>query len=512
MSLIPNNWTNCSLEELLIALESGSRPKGGVKGIKNGVPSIGGEHLTYKGTFDLSSIKYVPVEFAKNMSKGHVQYNDILIVKDGATTGKTVFVNETFPYKNAVVNEHVFICRPSKLIEPKFLFRFLMSQEGQKRILNNFQGSAQGGINLSFASNTEVPLASLNEQCRIVAKVEKLLQKLGDCKERLKKIPFILKHFRQSVLSAACSGRLTADWREKHPNVISVKEILEKIQRRINQANTPAQKKKIKDIYSYQAKEDLDLLPKNWEYVNLQELCESFQYGTSRKSMKSGKVPVLRMGNLQNGEIDWTDLVYTSDNDDIDKYGLKPGDVLFNRTNSPELVGKTSIYRGERPAIFAGYLIKCNNYPELSSEYLNYCLNTIYAKDYCLRVKTDGVSQSNINAQKLGKFEIPFCSEEEQQEIVRRVEALFKIADRIEKRYQKAGAHIDKLTQSILAKAFRGELVPQDPNEEPASLLLERIREERAKKQAQMKVNKKIARKSKGKRKKKEQLNEKTYC
>jgi len=106
------------------------------------------------------------------------------------------------------------------------------------------------------------------------------------------------------------------------------------------------------------------------------------------------------------------------------------------------------------------------------------------------RVKTDGVSQSNINAKKLGKFEVPFCSSEEQQEIVRRVEALFKVADQIEERYKKARTYVDKLTQSILAKAFRGELVPQDPNDEPASELVKRIKEEKAKTETKAKSRK----------------------
>jgi len=182
------------------------------------------------------------------------------------------------------------------------------------------------------------------------------------------------------------------------------------------------------------------------------------------------------MGNIQSGKIDWTDLVYTPDDDEIQKYSLHPNTVLFNRTNSPELVGKTAIYRGERPAIFAGYLIRINQLPELEPEYLNLCLNTNYAKEFCLHIKTDGVSQSYINAQKLGAFNVLFCPLLEQQEIVRRVEALFNTADRIEERYKKATAHIDKLTQSILSKAFRGELVPHDPNDEPATALLERIR------------------------------------
>ncbi len=106
-------------------------------------------------------------------------------------------------------------------------------------------------------------------------------------------------------------------------------------------------------------------------------------------------------------------------------------------------------------------------------------MNTPHTKEQCHKVKTDGVSQSNINAQKLGKFKIPFCPLEEQEEIVRQIDALFKTINSIEYYYKKANAQIDNLTQSILAKAFRGELVPQDPDDEPASVLLERIRKER---------------------------------
>ena len=122
------------------------------------------------------------------------------------------------------------------------------------------------------------------------------------------------------------------------------------------------------------------------------------EYSTAAKSSKSGRVPVLRMGNNPNGTFDWADLVYTSDNDEIAGYLLHDGDVLFNRTNSRELVGKTAIYRGERPAIFAGYLIRVNQIPAVvESEYLNFFLNSNVARQYGNSVKTDGVNQSNIN-------------------------------------------------------------------------------------------------------------------
>ncbi len=127
-------------------------------------------------------------------------------------------------------------------------------------------------------------------------------------------------------------------------------------------------------------------------------------------------MPVLRMGNMQDGFLDWNDLVYTSDESEINKYELKKNTVLFNRTNTVDLVGKAAIYRGERPAIYAGYLIKINNKPELlNAEYLNYILNTYQIKSYSKLVLSVAVSQANINGQKLKTYPIPVPPNLEEQ-------------------------------------------------------------------------------------------------
>jgi type I restriction enzyme S subunit len=209
-------------------------------------------------------------------------------------------------------------------------------------------------------------------------------------------------------------------------------------------------------------------LPQGWAYVKLKELCKSFDYGTSAKSQPTGNVPVLRMGNLQSGRIDWTDLVYTSNPDEIKKYSLEPNTVLFNRTNSPELVGKTAIYRGERQSIFAGYLIRVNPLPCLDPEYLNLCLNTYYARVFCGRVKTDGVSQSNINAKKLAAFEVPFCPLAEQQRIVAKLEVLLGKVDACRKRLEKIPVILKRFRQSVLAAACSGRLTADWREQNPS--------------------------------------------
>lgn len=385
---------------------------------------------------------------------------DLVFARTGATTGKSYLISAC---PDAVFASYLIRVRPTHAVIPKFLACFFQTPSYWEQISENVSGSAQPNCNASKLSRIAVRLPPVDEQRRIVAAVEPLLARVKAAQDRLDKIPTILKRFRQAVLAAGCNGRLTAEWRARNPNGATADAIVTTIrQRREMAAGTPAQKERIKEIYRRSEESDASDLPDTWGFVALNKLCESFDYGTSTKSQPSGKVSVLRMGNIQNGRIDWADLVYTSDQDEIDKYRLLPNTVLFNRTNSPELVGKTGLYRGERPAIFAGYLIRANHEPELDPEYLNLCLNTSQAREFCRMVKTDGVSQSNINAQKLGTFEVPFCSLPEQREIVRRVNSLFALIDRIQHRYEKAQSYADNVSEALLAKAFRGELVPTE--------------------------------------------------
>ncbi len=487
-SLLPEGWVEAPLQNLLVALESGSRPRGGVRGIEDGVVSVGGEHLDDSGGFRFEKIKYVPKEFFEKMTQGKIEHGDILIVKDGATTGKVSLVKPDFPYYPSVVNEHVFVCRLAIELVPDFLYHYLHSEEGQRRILANFRGSAQGGINRSFAPNTLVPIAPVSEQRRIVNRLDQLHEHTGKVRKRLVRAQTIVSRLRQSVVDSASAGLLTGDWRKKHSPAPTSEELVRQCQRRrLGDTSTESEKARLKQMFGSKELEHGPALPLGWAHVTLEKLCSSFDYGTSQKSEKSGRVPVLRMGNIQRGEIDWGKLAYTSDESEITKYRLSPNSVLFNRTNSPELVGKTAIFRGERKAVFAGYLIRIVTERELLDEYLNICMNTTYARQYCLQVKTDGVSQSNINAKKLAKFEIPHCSLAEQAEIVRLVSSLLDRIDLIRRQSHTVENIIGAIEEATCRKAFGGELVQTeaalaraaDQGFENAATLLDRIRRQR---------------------------------
>ena len=366
---------------------------------------------------------------APSRARKIVNKNDVLVSLTRPNLNAVALVDEKFDGQFASTGFEVL--KPLH-IQSRYLFALVRSNQFINTISGSVQGALYPAAKSSDVQSYEFPLAPLNEQIRIADKLDSILAKVDQAQARLEKIPNILKRFRQSVLAAVTSGELTREWREDNDH--------------------------------------------QWPKVQLKDVGTGFNYGSSAKSKPEGDVPVLRMGNLQGGNLDWESLVFTSDEAEIQKYLLESGDVLFNRTNSPELVGKTSIYRGEQKAIYAGYLIRVKGSKRLNTEFLNIQLNSPHARDYCWEVKTDGVSQSNINAKKLQAYEFYLPEIDEQLEIVRRVGELFSHADLFERQYLDAKKIFNKLTSSILAKAFRGELVEQDSNDEPASQLLERIK------------------------------------
>lgn len=318
-------------------------------------------------------------------------------------------------------------------ISEKYFYKYIFYWTKSLNFYELTNATTVPALRKTDLENIPIPLPPLNEQQRIVNRIESLFAKLDRAKELIENTLAQFEQNKMAILHKAFTGELTARWRKEN---------------------------------------NIDL--SSWQEKTIDELCTSLKYGTSKKSKPEGSVVVLRMGNLQNGEIDWSNLMYTDDKDDIEKYLLKKGDVLFNRTNSPELVGKTSIYRGEYPAIYAGYLIKLDYGKDIIGEYLNYMMNSTKAKHYCYTVKTDGVSQSNINAKKIGAFEIPVPTIEEQQEIVNILDRLLAKYNKI-KNLEQQLEKIELLKKAILAKAFRGELGTNNPDEESAENLLKEI-------------------------------------
>lgn len=319
-----------------------------------------------------------------------------------------------------------------------WMYYFLLSPIGFEELKSITTGTAVPKFNKTDLKTIPLPVPPLAEQQRIVDRIESLFAKLDEAKEKAQAVVDSFETRKAAILHKAFTGELTTKWREEH-----------------------------------------GVRMESWEKKSVGELCISLKYGTAKKSDASGNVVVLRMGNLQQGEIDWSDLAYSNDPDDIEKYKLFPGDVLFNRTNSAALVGKTAIYRGEHPAIYAGYLIKLDyDHDKIIGDYLNYALNTLDAKKYCNSVKTDGVNQSNINAKKIGAYSFNVPSIPEQEKIVSVIQKLLSKEQQSKEAAEIVLDQIELMKKSILARAFRGELGTNDPSEESAVELLKQVIEQ----------------------------------
>lgn len=350
------------------------------------------------------------------------------------------------------------VMRPLDGLKAEYLYHYLHQESFRHGAVPNMTGTAgQLRVPVSYIEQVRLPLPPSPEQRRIVAKLEELLGTVDAAHKRLERIPLILKQFRQSVLAAACSGRLTEDWRKKHS------------------AKPPA-------VEAVELRDSLDIeLPASWAEVNLGVLLGSLKYGTARRCDYSKKAsPVLRIPNVQNGVVDCSDLKYAAfPKSELRELALEVGDILMVRSNgSVSLVGRVAVVgEGESGYAYAGYLMRLRpNRDLVDHRYLALALRLPSTRTQIEVPARSTSGVHNINSTEVKSLVLPLPPKEEQAEIVRRVESLFKLADQIECRYDAAKASVDQLTQSILAKAFRGGLVPQDPKDKPASKLLERIR------------------------------------
>lgn len=283
------------------------------------------------------------------------------------------------------------------------------------------------------------------------------------------------KALRQKILDLAIHGKLVPQDPNDEPASVLLERIKAEKERLIKEGKIKRSKKSAKTSDTPHYENVPFEVPESWVWCRLDDIVCELKYGTSEKSSSVGKIAVLRMGNITNvGTIDYSNLVYSSNDEDIEQYSLEKNDLLFNRTNSSEWVGKTAIYKEEQPAIYAGYLIRIK--PLLiSPDYLNTVMNSGYYRDWCYDVKTDAVNQSNINAQKLSQLMIPIPPLKEQERIVAEMDKWISLIDIVKNGKGDLLTVIKQAKSKILDLAIHGQLVPQDPNDEPPIELLKRI-------------------------------------
>lgn len=377
----------------------------------DGVKMSGVKYPYLEAKYLRGKIEGTNIDSGKFVKKG-----TMLILVDGENSGEVFFASEDgymgSTFKVLYIPEAVYI--------PYVLYFLLLKKQ---LFRNRKTGAAIPHLNKELFFNLLFPVPPLAEQERIVAKIEELLPLVSEYDEVENRISALNAEFpdklRKSILQQAVQGKLT----ERDPSDEPAIELLDRIRAEKAKLIAEGKIKKEKIIPVISEEDQLFDIPDTWTWTTIADTCTNIQYGTSEKSAPSGKVAVLRMGNLQGGKIDYSNLVYTSNDYDIERCHLEYNDLLFNRTNSKELVGKTAIYKAEIPAIYAGYLIRVTPIM-IDSDYLNYVMQSHFFKKYCLAVKTDAIGQSNINAEKLKRFVFPLPPLAEQKRIVARVEEL----------------------------------------------------------------------------------------
>ena len=394
----------------------------------------------------------------KEMYEGRKEGFDYIGTKDVLFTQKIVYDNGVkIPYENdfkRAYNKTILLCieggsagRKIAILDRevcfgnklcafnankifyKFLFYYLQSSEFKKVFIENRTGII-GGVSIKKLKNIILPIPPLAEQKRIVAKIEELLPYIERYEKAYNELRQLNKRFpgdlQKSVLQLAIQGRLVPQCLEEG----NAEDLYKQIQAEKQKLIKAGKIKKEKPLPAITDDEKPFEIPQSWKWVYIDDVCINLQYGTSKKSLTFGKVPVLRMNNIQNGRIVYNNLVYTNNDEDIAKYSLTVDDLLFNRTNSKELVGKVAIYKGDVPSIFAGYLVRITPFI-ICGDYLNYVMQTKYYWSYCQTVRSDAISQSNINAQKLKRFKVPLPPLVEQKRIVAKLEEILPLCDKL---------------------------------------------------------------------------------
>jgi type I restriction enzyme, S subunit len=407
--------------------------------------------------------------------KVRVRNGDLLFAWSG--TPGTSFGAHLWKGGDAWLNQHIFRVEfDSQLFDKPFL-RYAINQNLDLYISQAHGGAGLAHITKGMFEGSTLRLAPLPEQRRIVAKLETLLGKVDACQQRLAKIPVLLKRFRQSVLAAACSGRLTADWREESECSEDAGALLErmKVERRERSAAENG-KRKYREPDPV-ADEDLPTVPETWRWTNFDHCAWEITVGhvgpMKDRYVEEG-VTFLRSQNVKPLRFVTDGLVRipADFHVQLSKSELLGGEILVVRSGAN--TGDCCVFRRNLGAANCSDLVITRPLSGLCSEFGALYVNSSAGQALLTQNQT-GIAQPhfNIGAMRVKAFPLPPLAE--QHEIVRRVEGLFALADQIEARFTKARAYVDKLTPSLLARAFAGKLVPQDPTDESAKELLNRI-------------------------------------
>ncbi len=417
------------------------------------------------------------------------------------------------------------VLRAQSGVDAKYVYYYVSSQGFRREAEHNMSGAVgQRRVTTPYLSACEVPLPPTNEQHRIVSKIEELFSELDKGIENLKAARAQLKVYRQALLKHAFEGKLTAQWRAEHQGKL---ETADALQKRIQQARAQRYQQQLADWenkspsipllqrgktsssaassipplkkggrgdlkpkapkplppLTTEELAELPELPEEWGWLKYGDLCSIVRNGISAKPEGDSGTPIFRISAVRPLFFDMVDIRFIDNaTGEFDAYYLERGDLVFTRYNgSRRYVGVCAEYRSDEKRLFPDKLVQTRVFSKhMSTSYLEKALNSGASRKFVESKIRTTAGQSGVSGDDIKNIPVPFCSTDEQIQIFEELESKLSEVDQLDQTLTTSLQQAEALRQSILKKAFSGQLVPQDPHDEPASVLLARIKVERA--------------------------------
>lgn len=480
MSGIPDTWTWTTVNTVSMKVTDGTHhsPKNFATGEYM--------YLTAKnvrvGRLELDNITYIPKQVHDEIySRCDVRLDDVLLVKDGVNTGMSAVntLNEPFSLLSSVG-----VIRPTTCLSPYYLAHWFNGPAARKIMADQVAGVAITRLTLEKINAFPIPLAPRHEQDRIVAALDERLSELDASVASLERAERNLVRYRAAVLAAACSGTLVpteADLaRREGRSYEPADQLLARILAERRKANTKAK-------YEEPAQPDtrkLPKLPEGWAWATIDSLSAEVRNGLGMPPHADSGAPILRISAVRSGRVDVGEVRYLGvAPEGSEQYRLLPGDLLFTRYNgTKELVGACGCVPESGAGLYyPDKLIRVRMLPNGAiPNYVMLAAGTGEAAKHVWSHLRTTAGQVGIAGQDVKSIPIPLPPLAEQERIIAEVDRHLSRADALAASIAQAKRRAQRLRRAILTAAFQGRLVPQDPNDEPASVLLERIRAQAA--------------------------------
>lgn len=478
-----SEWETHPLKSLATKIGSGSTPAGGRESyFSEGVPFIRSMNVHFRG-FDHSGLVFLSDEQADKLSNVIVQARDVLLNITGASIGRVTLAPSEMA--GARVNQHVTIIRPTSELSPTFLTIFLVCPSVQRMIDDIQVGATRQALTKAMIEQFRIPLPLLAEQQRIVAKVDELMalcdrleaqqqeretRHIALARASLARFaddptPANLDYLfhssytitpadlRKSILTLAVQGKLVP----QDPKEESAGELITRLEQNKVRLAKEQGVRTPKNVPPVTVENYPHEIPESWQWSRVGHLALVIDYGTSQKANSdSSKIPIYRMGNIIGGRLVDKNMKYVDAGiDDLPGLYLKTGDILFNRTNSYELVGKSGIFTGQdNTATFASYLIRIRLPPTLLFPiFFSVAMNAPYFRQTQIEPEVvQQCGQANFNGTKLALTVVPVPPLAEQHRIVAKVDQLMVLVDQLEEKLATSRATATKLMEALVTE------------------------------------------------------------